>query len=145
MTNSDDTFGTHNKITLLHTQDQEDGTTRDSAGPFPPLNIVAQVAAANAYIYTAEALAVFDECATNLQWALVADDNGDNSLLKVTLDFGTKGTPDIDPADDWAGLFESRRATLIDASGWMKTRGHVTEDSTTYPGITVTSISDHLF
>ena len=50
--------------------------------------------------FTDEALTVMDETCTILEWALVADDNGDNTKLKSTFAFGTKGSPSIAEADD---------------------------------------------
>ena len=133
MPNSDNTFGTFNKMTIMHTQ--ADGGVGKNAFP--------DVAAAQAYIYSTEALAVFDECATTIQWALVADGNGDNTDLKVTLDFGTKGVGTSE-ADDWAGQFVSRSQALMDASNWILTQvGSVT--GSTQNGFTCTKISSHLF
>ena len=133
MPNSDDTYGTYNKQTMMHTQN-DDGSTA--------LTTFADVAAAQAYIYSTEALAVYNECATTIQWALVADGDGNNTGLKVTIDFGTKGTVGIAAADDWAGQFNSRQTALQDAdpSNWI-----VIQDETGKPGFTVTDISSHLF
>jgi len=76
---------------------------------------------------------VNDECCTNLQWALVADANGDNTKLKVTFDFGTKGSFDITASNDWAGQYNSRKDALMSAGNWGN-NGYTTENST-----------DHLF
>tara|TARA_R110000803_G_scaffold208532_1_gene277268 strand:+ start:91 stop:465 length:375 start_codon:yes stop_codon:yes gene_type:complete len=124
MPNSDNTFGTFNKKTQILSQ-IDDGSTA--------LTNHANVAAGKSFFYTAEALTVFDECCTELQWALVADDNGDNTKLKCTMTFGTKGTAGIAAADDWAGQFNSRKTALLDADGWSNA-GYTTADS-----------SDHLF
>ena len=134
MANSDNTFGTYNKQTMMHTQN-DDGSTA--------LTTFADVAAAQAYIYSSEALAVYNECATTIQWALVADDDGNNTGLKVTLDFGTKGTVGIAAADDWAEQYNSRKTTLANADNWIITQ--LGDDSTYKPGFTVTDISSHLF
>ena len=119
MPNSDNTFGTFNKRTLILSQ-IDDGSTA--------LENHADVAAAKSFFYRADALTVFDECCTELQWSVV-----DNTKLKCTMAFGTKGTPDIAPADDWAGLFNSRKTALINADNWAN-MPYTTEEST-----------DHLF
>jgi hypothetical protein len=67
---------------------------------------------AKSFFYTAEALAVFDECCTQLEWAIV-----DSTKLKYTMAFGTKGG-NIAAADDWAGQFNSRN-TCTDEFEWM--------------------------
>ena len=124
MPNSDNTYGTFNKRTS-HFSQVDDGSTA--------LTVFADTDAAKSHFFTTEALAVIDECSTNLQWALVADDNGDNTKLKVTFDFGTKGTPDIAEADDWAGQYNSRKATLQNNNNWVNN------------DYTVADSSDHLF
>ena len=123
MTNSDNTHGTFNKQTKIISQ-LDDGSTA--------LTTFADVAAAKTFIFTDEALTVMDECCTVLEWALQADGNGDNTQLKTTFAFGTKGTAGIAEADDWAEQYNSRKTTLIDASNWLKV------------GCTFTDSSDHL-
>ena len=78
MPNSDNTFGTYNKQTLIFTQVEDGGRGFVDH---------ADATAAKEYIFTTEALAVWDECCTNIQWELQAN----NRDLKVTFDFGTKG------------------------------------------------------
>ena len=121
MPNSDNTHGTFHKKTLILSQ-IDDGSTA--------LTNHANVEAAKTFFYTDEALTVFDECCTEIQWAVV-----DNTKLKYTMSFGTKGTNGIAEADDWAGQFNSRMTTLrnADPDGWGK-KVHTTEES-----------SDHLF
>jgi hypothetical protein len=119
MPNSDNTYGTFNKQTTILSQ-IDDGSTA--------LTNHADVAAAKSFFYTADALTVFDECCTEIQWSVV-----DNTKLKYTMTFGTKGTPDITEADDWAEQFNSRKDALIAADNWAN-NGHTTEEST-----------DHLF
>ena len=119
MPNSDNQFGTFNKRTQILTQ-VDDGSTA--------LQNFADVDVAKSWFYTADALTVFDECCTELQWSLV-----DNQKLKYTMAFGTKGTPGIAKADDWAGQFNSRKTVLIDSNDWSN-NPYTTEDST-----------DHLF
>ena len=70
------------------------------------------------YFFTDDAQAVMNETCTTLQWALVNDDDGLATSLKRTFEFGTKGTAGIDAADDWAGQYNSRKTTLINAGGW---------------------------
>lgn len=113
MTNSDNTFGTFNKRTQILSQ-IDDGSTA--------LTNHANVDAAKSFFYTADALTVFDECCTELQWAVV-----DNTKLKYTMTFGTKGTADISAADDWAGQFNSRKNALIGSNGWSN-NGYTTEE-----------------
>ena len=120
MTNSDNTFGTFNKKTQILSQ-IDDGSTAFTNH--------ADVAAAKSFFYSADALTVFDECCTELQWAVV-----DNTKLKCTMTFGTKGTSGITEADDWAEQFNSRKTALIDAGNWATNNGYSTADST-----------DHLF
>jgi hypothetical protein len=118
MTNSDNTYGTYNKKTQILTQ-VSDGSTA--------LSNFSNTDEAKAFFYTSNALAVFDECCTELQWAVV-----DGQKLKCTMAFGTKGG-NISEADDWAGQFLSRQDALISAVGWANTT-YSTEES-----------SDHLF
>jgi hypothetical protein len=105
MTNSDNTYGTFNKRTQVLTQ-IDDGSTAPTT--------FATVAEAKSFFYTDNALAVFDECCTELQWALVG-----STGLKYTMTFGTKGGT-IAAADDWAGQFNSRKTALISANNWAK-------------------------
>jgi len=116
MTNSDTAYGVYNKRTQVLSQ-VDDGSTA--------LTNHADVAAAKAFFYTDDALAVFDECCTQLQWSVV-----DNTKLKYTMAFGTKGGQ-IDPADDWAGQYNSRKEQLISATKWSKT-GYTTEEVDTH-------------
>jgi len=105
MTNSDNRYGTFNKRTQVLSQ-IDDGSTA--------LTTFATVAEAKSFFYTDSALAVFYECCTELQWALVG-----TTGLKYTMTFGTKGGQ-IAPADDWAGQFNSRKTGLITANNWSK-------------------------
>ena len=119
MANSDNTFGTFNKKTQILTQ-IDDGTTGWPA-TWSAINF-ANIDEAKSFFYTADALAVFEECCTELQWILV-----DNQKLKYTMAFGTKGTTGIAEADDWAGQFNSRKTALINANNWAK-NGYTTEE-----------------
>ena len=111
MPNSDNNFGTYTKQTKIISQVDDGSTT---------WTIFADVAAAKTFYFTDDALTVMDECCTILEWALVADDNGDNTKLKTTFAFGTKGNSDIAEADDWAGQYNSRKSALIDSNEWTK-------------------------
>jgi len=94
MPNSDNAHGVHNKETVIYTKPDGDNTT------------FADVAAAQSYFLSTAALTVYDECATQIQWALVS-----NTGLKVTYAFGTKGT-DTAEADDWTAQFHARKKAL---------------------------------
>ena len=77
------------------------------------------------HFFTSEAQAVMNETCTLLQWALVAN----NTELKTTFAFGTKGTPDIAEADDWAGQYNSRKTALLNVSNWTKVSCIFTDSS----------------
>ena len=124
MPNSDNTYGTFNKQTKIISQ-IDDGSTA--------LTVFADTDAAKSYFFTDNALTVMDETCTVLEWALVADGNGDNTQLKTTFAFGTKGTANISAADDWAEQYNSRKTASIDSDGWAN-NPYTTEES-----------SDHLF
>lgn len=141
MPNSDNTYGTYNKKSAIFSQGDvyEYEVLGDTDRPEirRAKQVFADTTAAKNYYFTTEAQTVFDECCTNLQWALVNDDNGDATKLKVTFDFGTKGG-NIPAADDWAGQFNSRKNTLIIASSWHN-------DSTSKNPVLAESSTDHLF
>ena len=120
MPNSDNTYGTFNKQTKIISQ-IDDGSTA--------LQIFADVNAAKSHFFTDSAITVMDECCTVLEWALVADGNGDNTQLKTTFAFGTKGTANISAADDWAEQYNSRKTALINSQGWTKVNCTFTDDS----------------
>ena len=82
--------------------------------------VFANTGEAQEFFYTDDALAVFNECCTELQWALVNDGDSLATGVKYTYTFGTKGTAGIAAADDWTGLYTSRKKTLDDADGWHK-------------------------
>ena len=100
MPNSDNNFGTYNKQTVIYSQ----------TGVSP--TVFANVDAAKTFFLSTELQTIHDECCTNLQYALKADGNGDNTKLKVTFDFGTKGSPTQVEADDWAEQFNTRKNAL---------------------------------
>ena len=107
MTNSDNSFGTYNKITKIVTQHTSgwDGSTAN--------NIISQswadVDAAKSHVYTDAALALINACATNLQWAIVNDRaGGNNNSLKWTADFGIPANP---ATKAWAEKFKDDKAS----------------------------------
>jgi len=124
MPNSDNTYGTFNKQTKIMSQPLDNSTVP---------TIFADTDQAKSFYFTDNALTVMDECCTTLQWALVADANGDNTQLKMTFDFGTKGGA-IAPADDWAEQYNSRKTALINSNGWTQSKQ-----------LTITDSTDHLF
>lgn len=124
MPNSDNKFGTYNKRTSIFSQ-KNNGSTA--------LTIFADVDVAKSHFFTTAALAVWDETCTTIQWVLVKDGNGDNTKLKVTFDFGTKGGQ-IDPADDWAEQYNSRKKALMHSNSWFKN-----------PAVAAVDQPDHLF
>ena len=124
MPNSDNAYGTFNKQTSIFSQIDNESTA---------LTVFADTDAAKSFFFTTEALAVWDETCTTLQWALVADGNGDNTKLKVTFDFGTKGAGTAE-ADDWAEQYNSRKTALINSNNWAGSFGFSYQSST-----------DHLF
>ena len=105
MTNSDNTFGTFNKITHIAAQPY-DGSTA--------LTTFADVAAAKAHFFTTDAITIFDETCTLLEWEVINDARGDATSLKWTMAFGTKGTGTAE-ADDWSAQHVSRKQAKIDA------------------------------
>ena len=124
MPNSDNKFGTFNKRTIelsIVNPIEFSRTWQEEYGNSGDWVQWSDTDTAKTTIFTTEALTVFDECCTTLQWGLKADGDGNNTILVVTFDFGTKGTPNIAPADDWAEQFNSRRQALIDSASWMKT------------------------
>ena len=108
MTNSDTTFGVHNKQTVILSQ-TDDGSTA--------LTVFSDITEAKSHFYTDEALTVIDECATQLQWGLVNDDNGDATKLKRTFAFGIIEDAS---AQQWAEAYNRRMKALQDADGWGK-------------------------
>tara|TARA_R110001592_G_scaffold62193_1_gene190101 strand:- start:290 stop:988 length:699 start_codon:yes stop_codon:yes gene_type:complete len=112
-------------------------TTYDDDGSGRIAYVLAKTVFANTddamdFYLTSDAQACFTECGTTLQWALVNDDDGNATSLKVTVAFGV--VADSDTAG-WGTTFNSRKATLIDNNGW--------EPSGSY--YTATDSSDHLF
>lgn len=123
MPNSDNAYGTFNKRTSHFSQVVHGSTA---------LTVFPNIDEAKSHFFTTEALAVWDETCTTLQWALLADGNGDNTKLKVTFDFGIKGN--VSPEEEWAEQYNSRKQALIDSNGWFANPTLATPDQT-----------DHLF
>jgi len=102
MTNTDDKFGVFNKRThILHQL-------------VDPAKTLTNVEEAKQWFFHDPALAVHDETCTLLEWVLL-----ENTKLKYTMAFGTKGTP-VTESEDWAGQYETQKAALIEANGWAK-------------------------
>ena len=98
--------------------------------------VFANTGEAQEFFYTDDALAVFNECCTELQWALVDDDDSLATGVKYTYTFGSKGPDEQGGADDWPALFTSRKQALEDADGWHKNPHYQTLDN---------DVSSHLF
>ena len=103
MPNNDDTFGTFNKRTHIYAQE----TNAEGYQAVDEITTFANTTEAKNLFLPSALQTIFDECCTTLQWALVADGDGNNTKLKVTFDFGTKG-PGTAADDDWAAQFNTR-------------------------------------
>ena len=137
MTNSDNTYGVFNKRTEIIGQSVYETLNEDrTLNPAPAKTVFASVDEAKSFIFSDEAPAVINETCTQLEWALVNDGDGNATQLKKTFAFGTKGGA-TDPADDWAGQYNSRKQVLLDSNNWVKT----------YTGkyFVFTDSSEHLF
>jgi len=108
MTNTDNKYGTFNKRTTIFSQIVDGSTGVNTPTTF------ATVAEAKTFFFNTEALAVYDECCTELQWALVG-----TTGLKRTMTFGTKGG-NVSAADDWAEQYKSKKAALTSINKWAK-------------------------
>ena len=125
MPNSDNSYGTYNKQTVIYSQ-VDDGSTA--------LTVFANVDEGKAFFLSTELQTIHNECCTTLQYGLKADGNGDNTILKVTFDFGTKGSATQVAADDWAEQFNTRKNALSSAP-----------NKASLKSITESSSSEHLF
>jgi hypothetical protein len=112
MPNSDNKYGIFNKQTTIFSQ----------ITTYAPSRTFATVNEALSYFFTTEALAVYNECCTQLQWALVED----STKLKSTITFGTKGGSTA-RADDWAEQWNSRKIALQADSKWANEYGYTFE------------------
>ena len=103
-----------NKYTNIMSQ-HDDGSTA--------LTIFTSVQQAKDYFLTANAQQCAVDNSTQVEYALVADDNGDNTKLKRTLGFDLSGQGqtynnrmiELINADDWGGQYASRITALVDA------------------------------
>jgi len=122
MPNSDNTYGTFNKRTVIFKQLFPTGDGSTTKQEF------SDVSAAQSALLTTAQLAVYNECCTTLQWALVADetDPPKKTALKATFDFGTKGASNQVEADDWMKQFESRLTALTDVPAFPITMEIIT-------------------
>lgn len=122
MPNSDNTHGTYNKRTVIWKQEFPAGDGSTTKQEF------SSVSQAQSAILTTAQLAVYNECCTTLQWALVKDqhDPAKTTALKATFDFGTKGASDQAEADDWAKQFEARKTALTDVPAFPITMEIIT-------------------
>ena len=99
------------------------------------LTIFADVAAAKAFFFTANALKCAVDHSTQVEYALVADSNGDNTKLKRTLGFDHSGQ---------GQTYNNRMIELISANDW----GAVFSDAPgciEYTTVETTDASEHLF
>lgn len=119
MPNADNTYGTFNKLTKILSQ-VDDGST--------VLTNFADVEEAKNFFFHSDALTVFDECCTELQWVVV-----DNQKLKYTMTFGIKEDRNIEEGNDWAEEYRTRLNAFSDA-GTLANNPYTEEEST-----------DHLF
>ena len=108
----------------------------DSGSIILAKTVFANTGEAQEFFYTDDALAVFNECCTELQWALVDDDDSLATGVKYTYTFGSKGPDKQGGADDWPALFKSRKQALEDADNWHKNPTYQTLDN---------DVSSHLF
>lgn len=70
-----------NKQTKISYQEWQDNSRN------APWTTFSNVTDAKNFYYTAEELAVFDTWCSKVQWAVINDDNGDATQLKVTVEF----------------------------------------------------------
>tara|TARA_B100000900_G_scaffold167517_1_gene142186 strand:+ start:408 stop:857 length:450 start_codon:yes stop_codon:yes gene_type:complete len=111
MPNSDNAFGTFNKITkVLYLKEYKDG---QSTASNVEQNFGGNVETAKSYFLTDEALACINDNGTNVQYAITADGNG----LKWTIDFGL---PNNNEADSWAKKYKDTKTTLVNNNQWVK-------------------------
>ncbi len=118
MPNTDNKYGTFNKKSTIFAQ-----ITENTA-----LKTFNSVNEALSHFFTPQALAVINECCTQIQWALTDS----STKLQLTMSFGTKGG-NISSADDWAEQYNTRSRALMDADDW------------TINGYTHQDTNNHLF
>jgi len=118
MPNTDNKYGTFNKKSTIFTQKTE----------FTPLRTFDSVNEALSHFFTPQAIAVYNECSTQIQWALMEN----STKLHLTISFGTKGG-NVSPTNDWAEQYNIRKRSLMDADNW------------TINGFTHQETNNHLF
>ena len=103
-----------------------------------PLTIFTTVQQAKDYFFTANAQQCAVDHSTQVEYALVADDNGDNTKLKRTLGFDLSGQ-----GQD----YNTRMIELISANDWGKlpATSTVSVDGSTLLNYSTAESSDHLF
>ena len=105
MTNNDTKFGTFNKKTHVYHQTDDGGT------PLSSPKVFIDLVEAQTYFMPPELMVIFNECMTNLKWALVQDENSNSTKLKVTFNFGIKENVS-DPKEQWAEQFNIRKKAV---------------------------------
>ena len=114
-----------NKYTNIMSQ-HDDGSTA--------LTIFADLAAAKSYFFTANALKCAVDHSTQVEYALVADSNNNNTKLKRTLGFDLSGQ---------GQTYNNRMIELVDANDWGKPS--TLDLRGLYSSVITTETSDHLF
>jgi len=118
-------MGNYHKQTKINKQVSIDGS---SGSPVT----FANVTDAKNFYYTANELAVFDTWCDNQQWAVVNDDDGNATWLKVTIDF------------DATGKSASWHSALDNLSGELAAHFAAHSNADTHT-ISIEESSDHLY
>jgi len=104
MTNSDNLYGVFNRISGIYSQVPITSN---------PLKVFASVDEAKLFFHTSAALAVHDECCTELLWALEGP-----TQLKRTMAFGIKKNGNEEM--HWSDQYNLKRTELINKNQWAK-------------------------
>ena len=107
MPNNDDTYGTFNKRTHIYSQETNGDPDVEAVNE---ITTFANTTEAKNLFLPSALQTIFDECCTTLQWALVKDEIGRNTKLKVTFDFGLKGGVPLE--EEWSEQFITRNAAI---------------------------------
>ena len=115
MANSDTAYGLHNKITRIITERwlKEEGEGITTLEAKITQSWSGNVSTAQSHCFTDDALALMNECATQIQWEIVDSGNG----LKFTIAFGTPADPSQQP---WAEKWKLGKTSLTNAGNWTK-------------------------